>query len=144
MSGTSADGIDVALVRVTGRKFNVRIKLLHHSHTAYSAQGRKAVLKAMNADSTSVADLSRLNFFLGELYADAVLKARKSAGVARLDLVGCHGQTIYHQGEAANYLGKPIATTWQTCRQVRVVPEAAIATARILPSSKWWADSCCW
>jgi anhydro-N-acetylmuramic acid kinase len=68
----------------------------------------------MNANSTSVAELSRLNFFLGELYADAVLKAQKSAEVAKLDLVGCHGQTIYHQGEAANYLGKPIATTWQT------------------------------
>jgi anhydro-N-acetylmuramic acid kinase len=114
MSGTSADGIDVALVQVTGRKFNVRIKLLHHTHTAYSAQVRNAVLKAMNANSTSVAELSRLNFFLGGLYADAVLKAQKSAEVAKLDLVGCHGQTIYHQGEAANYLGKPIATTWQT------------------------------
>ena len=40
MSGTSADGIDVALVQVTGKQFNVRLKLLHHSHTAYPAQVR--------------------------------------------------------------------------------------------------------
>lgn len=114
MSGTSADGVDVALIQVTGKQFNVRLKLLQHSHTAYPAQVRNAVLKAMNAESISVAELSRLNFFLGEFYADAVRNAQKAARVARLDLVGCHGQTIYHQGEAANYLGKPIATTWQT------------------------------
>ncbi len=114
MSGTSADGIDVALVQVSGKEFNVRVKLLQHSHTAYSAQVRNAVLKAMNAGSISVAELSRLNFLLGEIYANAVRNAQKAAGVAKIDLVGCHGQTIYHQGELGNYLGKPIATTWQT------------------------------
>ena len=114
MSGTSADGIDVALVSVTGRGFNLRLKLLGHTHTAYPASVRAAVLEAMNAERISVAELSRLNFLLGELYADAVRKAQTEAKIGKLDLVGCHGQTIYHQGEPARYLGKSIASTWQT------------------------------
>ncbi|HET9791804.1 MAG TPA: anhydro-N-acetylmuramic acid kinase [Candidatus Angelobacter sp.] len=114
MSGTSADGIDVAVVSVTGRGFNLRLKLLGHTHTAYPGPVRAAVLEAMNAERTSVAELSRLNFLLGELYADAVRKAQAAAKISKLDLVGCHGQTIYHQGEPARYLGKSIASTWQT------------------------------
>jgi anhydro-N-acetylmuramic acid kinase len=114
MSGTSADGIDVALASVTGRSFNLRLKLLGHTHTAYPAPVRAAVLEAMNAERISVAELSRLNFLLGELYADAVRKAQTAAKIGKLDLVGCHGQTIYHQGEPARYLGKSIASTWQT------------------------------
>jgi anhydro-N-acetylmuramic acid kinase len=114
MSGTSADGIDVALVSVTGRGFNLRLKPLGHTHTAYPAPVRAAVLEAMNAERISVAELSRLNFVLGELYTDAVRKAQSAAKIGKLDLIGCHGQTIYHQGEPARYLGKSIASTWQT------------------------------
>src|SRR5262249_50323592 len=68
----------------------------------------------MNATRAAVADLARLNFLLGELYADAVSRARKIAGGRKLDLIGCHGQTIYHQGEAANFAGHRVACTWQT------------------------------
>src|SRR4051812_25703148 len=113
MSGTSADGIDVAIVRLLGRGLATRMKLLSHTHAKYPAEVRAVVLAAMNASMASVADLARLNFLLGELYADAVINARKQAGV-KLDLIGCHGQTIYHQGAAARYLGGEIACTWQT------------------------------
>ena len=117
MSGTSADGIDVALVRVfgskAGRGFNLRFRLLGHEHFSYPKAVREAVLQAMNAGRASVAELSRLNFLLGELYAEAVGKTQRRIRVAKLDLVGCHGQTVYHQGEAEAYLGKPIACTWQ-------------------------------
>ena len=114
MSGTSADGIDVALVRVLGRGFNLRFELLGHQHFEYPRPVREAVLAAMNSTRTSVAELSRLNFLLGSLYAEAVRKAQKSTGARELDLIGCHGQTIYHQGEPRNYLGQDIACTWQT------------------------------
>ncbi len=54
----------------------------------------------MNAELASVADLARLNFLLGELYAEAVAKTARKHRV-KLDLVGCHGQTLYHQGVPA-------------------------------------------
>ena len=123
MSGTSADGIDVALVRIEGRGFRSRLKLLAHSHTAYPQQVRRAILAAMNASAASVADLSRLNFLLGDLYADAVLKAQRDAHL-QCELVGCHGQTLYHQGSAEMFLGRRVACTWQT-------GEAAIIAAKV-------------
>jgi anhydro-N-acetylmuramic acid kinase len=113
MSGTSADGIDVAVVRVLGRGFRTRFELLHHQAFPYSPRVRRAVLAMMNARKASVADLARLNFLLGDLYAVAVRASAKHAHLA-VDLVGCHGQTIYHQGTARAYLGRNIACTWQT------------------------------
>ncbi|HEV7521502.1 MAG TPA: anhydro-N-acetylmuramic acid kinase [Candidatus Angelobacter sp.] len=114
MSGTSADGVDVAVTSIQGRGSYLSFNLLLHDHSEYPRAIRAAVLAAMNASRTSVAELSRLNFRLGEFYAEAVSKAQKKSGHAKLDLVGCHGQTIYHQGTAAPYLGKRIACTWQT------------------------------
>src|ERR1700760_2424984 len=122
MSGTSADGIDVAIVRVLGRGFRTRFQLLAHEHVAYPAAVRRAVLAAMNAQQASVADLARLNFVLAELYAEAGNGAA-TKHATKLELVGCHGQTIYHQGDAASYLGRKIACTWQT-------GEGAILAAR--------------
>jgi len=113
MSGTSADGIDVALTRIQGRGFRSRLELLAHYHFSYPLEVRRTILATMNAASASVADLSRLNFLLGELYADAMRSAQRRARL-ECQLVGCHGQTIYHQGIAKPYLGRRIACTWQT------------------------------
>ena len=114
MSGTSADGVDVAFVRLRGLGSYLHFELLGHHHVDYPKPLRRAVLAAMNAGKTSVAELSRLNFRLGEFYAEAVRVGQKKTRTRLLDLVGCHGQTIYHQGEAAPYLGSKIACTWQT------------------------------
>jgi anhydro-N-acetylmuramic acid kinase len=113
MSGTSADGINVALVEIDGSGFDTRFELLAHHEYPYPLPVRRAVLASMNAERASVADLARLNFLLGELYASAVLATIKKSG-REVALVGCHGQTLYHQGESAPYLGKRIAATWQT------------------------------
>ena len=123
MSGTSADGIDVALVRVQGRGFRSRLELLAHYQFPYPSDVRRAVLAAMNARSVSVADLARLNFLLGDLYADAVRTAQRRARL-QCELVGCHGQTLYHQGISKPHLGRRIACTWQT-------GEAALIAAKI-------------
>jgi anhydro-N-acetylmuramic acid kinase len=112
MSGTSADGVDVALVRVEGREFNLRFELLGSHHLPYPKPVRETILRTMNARQASLADLSRLNFRLGELYAEAVSTAQNGYRI-KTDLAGCHGQTIYHQGQAAAFLGKKIACTWQ-------------------------------
>ncbi|HVP55530.1 MAG TPA: anhydro-N-acetylmuramic acid kinase [Candidatus Eisenbacteria bacterium] len=113
MSGTSADGIDVALVRIQGRGYRSRLELLAHYQFPYPAEVRRAVLRAMDAKSIAVADLARLNFTLGELYAKSVLAAQRRAKLD-CELVGCHGQTLYHQGSPSNYLGRPVTCTWQT------------------------------
>lgn len=123
MSGTSADGINVALVRVSPDKGALRFKLLAHTEQPYPGNVRRWIMSAMNATSISVADLARLNVLLAELYADAVLATQRKFRI-HAELVGCHGQTLYHQGEAAPFLGRRIATTWQT-------GEGAILAARV-------------
>jgi anhydro-N-acetylmuramic acid kinase len=110
MSGTSADGIDVALCRISPARSRPHVELVRHLAFPYPAVLRKAVLAAMDAPKTSAAELARLNWRLGEAYGDAVQAAAQ--GYA-LDLVGCHGQTIYHQGIAKPYAGRSIACTWQ-------------------------------
>ncbi len=122
MSGTSADGIDVALVRIEGHGARCRLELLAHHQVAYAPKVRRAVLDTMNA-TASVADSSRLNFLLGELCADAIETAQRRSGL-QCELVGCHGQTIYHQGEAAAFMGRKVACTWQ-------IGEGAVIAARL-------------
>lgn len=128
MSGTSADGINVALLRMgesrgSGRTSAGAFELLGHAEYPYLKKVRAAVLAAMNAAQASVADLARLNFLLGELYSDAVLATERQFRM-KVDLVGCHGQTLYHQGEPARFLGRQLTATWQT-------GESAIVAARV-------------
>jgi anhydro-N-acetylmuramic acid kinase len=124
MSGTSADGIDVALVRVSSAsQSRTKITFLAHAAFPYPKEVRRAVLAAMNAPSATVADLARLNFLLAELYGDAVLVTQRKFRL-KAELVGCHGQTLYHQGDPARFLGRTLAATWQT-------GEGAIVAARV-------------
>jgi anhydro-N-acetylmuramic acid kinase len=113
MSGTSGDGINVALVRLQGRGFRSRLELLAHYEFPYPPEVRRAVLRTMNAPAAKVAELACLNFALGSLYAKAVRAAQRRARL-ECELVGCHGQTIYHQGTPSLYLGRPVTCTWQT------------------------------
>ncbi|HEY2857203.1 MAG TPA: anhydro-N-acetylmuramic acid kinase [Terracidiphilus sp.] len=113
MSGTSADGIDVALVRITpARTRRPKLELLAREGFAYPAAVRKAVLAAMNAHSTTTAALAQLNWRLGLEYAEAVRRTIDKHKV-RVDLIGCHGQTLYHQGAPEAYAGKRFTCTWQ-------------------------------
>jgi anhydro-N-acetylmuramic acid kinase len=112
MSGTSADGIDVAVVRITPGKLRPRLTLIAHEGFPYPAALRGAILEAMNAASISTAELARLNWRLGLEYADAVRKTVAKHG-AKVDLIGCHGQTLYHQAKEERYAGRNFACTWQ-------------------------------
>jgi len=112
MSGTSADGVDVAVVRIKPGRLHPTLELLAHEGFPYSVALRRAVLAAMNAESTSTAELAQLNWRLGMAYADAVRTTLKRNPM-QIDLIGCHGQTLYHQPKAALYAGKRIACTWQ-------------------------------
>ncbi len=101
MSGTSADGIDVALVRVAGRKASLE------DFAAFPFPGRvqKAILQLGEGRAATTGEISQLNFLLGELFADAALAACKKFRVAPavISVIGSHGQTVFHQGTPAPY-----------------------------------------
>jgi len=125
MSGTSADGIDVALAKITASAGKPKIKLLAHHAVSYSPVLRRAVLAAMDAKQTSTAELARLNWRLGMAYAEAVRAAVEKHSV-KLDLVGCHGQTVYHQAKAAPYVGRAVACTWQLGEPALIAAELCV------------------
>lgn len=98
MSGTSLDGVDVAVIDIHGS----RIETVAHHAIPYSSDVRQAILAVSNTTTTTGA-ISRLNFQLGEIYADAV--AHVGVPLKSIKLIGCHGQTIFHEGK------KPVNTT---------------------------------
>ncbi len=114
MSGTSADGIDVALCRIApGRKGVPKWELLEHRAFPFATPVREAILAAMDAPAIAVAELARLSWRLGAMFADAVEQTAHALGHT-VDLVGCHGQTLFHQPRPERYLGAPVRATWQT------------------------------
>lgn len=116
MSGTSADGIDAALVQISGAPPSLTARMEGHSHVAFPPYIRERVLRLANGAATNAAEISELNFLLGEELGRAVITACKKWRVELKDvsLIGSHGQTIFHQGAKAKYQGKlRIASTLQ-------------------------------
>ncbi len=125
MSGTSLDGIDVAIADISGRGWNKRVDTRAFRTTPYPAAVREAILGVSNT-ATHTAGISRLHFLLGELYARAVRLTCEKSGISlsRLNLVACHGQTIFHEGEPVKYLGHNVASTLQ-------IGEASVIAERL-------------
>ena len=114
MSGTSLDGIDVAIIDMIGSGFKAKINVLTSHSVPYPRKIREALLGVSNT-TTPTGDISRLNFLLGELYVEALEETAERAQIPldTIKLIGCHGQTIFHEGQAAQYLGKKVASTFQ-------------------------------
>jgi anhydro-N-acetylmuramic acid kinase len=129
MSGTSADGIDAALVRVSGGGAGsgggVRAKFEKHHHVAFPRRVREAILRLANGAATTTGEISQLNFLIGEEFARAAQETCRAWRVPMrsVGLIGSHGQTIYHQGRAGAFLGVQIASTLQ-------IGEASVIAAR--------------
>ena len=104
MSGTSMDGIDAALVRLSGAVERPRIQLLAFITRPYPPALRQELMRVAGGGPTSSGEISELNFLLGELFADAALQVcrRGKVAPARLAVIGSHGQTIFHEGPPAH------------------------------------------
>ncbi len=128
MSGTSADGIDVAFTRITPDPKDAafpQLKLLAHAGFPFPPALRRAVLAAMNAEAIATAELARLNWRLGQAYSEALTVALER-NPCRLDLIGCHGQTIYHQATPVRYLGREATCTWQIGEMAMLAEQSGV------------------
>jgi len=92
MSGTSVDGVDVALVSIKGEK----VELKGFRSYPYSPSLRKKILSAA---SLSLSEVSQLNFEIGKVFAKAVLSFLKKQRVSskKIYCIGSHGQTVFHK-----------------------------------------------
>jgi anhydro-N-acetylmuramic acid kinase len=130
MSGTSADGVDVALAKISGAPPHLGAQFLNHTSINFPQAIRKEILRVAEQQPISAGELSQLNFRLGEVFADAVLTACKRFRIAtkKITLIGSHGQTIFHQGKPVQYLGRPTASTLQIGEPSIIAARTGITT----------------
>ena len=115
MSGTSADGVDVALCRIAPAlraDAAPRLKLLGHRSFAYDKRLRAAILSVASGDQTTAGELSQLSWRLGEFYAGCIATTSRECKL-KPQLAAMHGQTVYHQAVAAKFLGAAVRCTSQ-------------------------------
>ena len=95
MSGTSLDGVDIVLIRIQGSGFNTSFEILAFETAAISDVIKKQIKQCFNGNTQ---EICRLNYDLGNLYADQILQflSKYSVKLKDVDLIGSHGQTIYH------------------------------------------------
>jgi len=124
MAGTSHDGIDAALVDIQGQKA-LRVKLLAFQTIPYSKPTLDLIRRASSPKTGTVDQVARLNFYLGELFAEAVLQVIAQAGLkpTAINLIGSHGQTLHH-------LPHPQPMGRHRIRATLQVAEPAIIAAR--------------
>jgi anhydro-N-acetylmuramic acid kinase len=96
ISGTSADGVDAALVEIAPGAEWPAPRLLAWGTVPYPPGLRERVLAVASGGSTE--QVCHLNAYLGELFAAAAAHIAHEAGVvvAEVDLIGSHGQTVHH------------------------------------------------
>ena len=130
ISGTSVDGIDVAIVDISGAGARTKLRLLAFRTVPYPPRVRRALLAACNARSISVGEISQLNFLIGRLFGEAVTKVcgRARIPLDSLDLIGSHGQTIYHQGRATDAHGVRVASTLQIGEPAMIAELTGVTT----------------
>lgn len=115
MSGTSADGVDAALCRISGHGVQSEIQQLSFVFQPFSSEVRQEILRLASGKSACAADFCRINFLLGELYVQAVEALCVQAGIRsdEIDLIGSHGQTFWHIPQKEDYLGHSFRSTFQ-------------------------------
>ena len=120
MSGTSVDGVDVALVEITGSGLNTEIELIAFETVPYSSDVRARIFSLFDAETARVDEICTMNFVLGRLFADSVKTVLKKTGIAttQVDLIGSHGQTIQHLPEGTPrstlQIGEPAVIAHET------------------------------
>ena len=115
MSGTSADGVDAALCRITGHGTATKVEQLGFVFDPFDTRVRDEILRLAGGQEATAADFCRINFLLGRLYAETSLRLCRECGVEPkdIDLIGSHGQTLWHIPQPETYLGQTFRSTLQ-------------------------------
>jgi anhydro-N-acetylmuramic acid kinase len=98
MSGTSLDGLDIALCKINGSGLSTSLELLHFTTVPYTSFFQEQVKEVFALQHTSLEKVCLLNEWIGRFHGQLVLDSLKQWGVKpeEVDLIASHGQTIYH------------------------------------------------
>ncbi len=123
MSGTSLDGIDVALVHIEGSGVDSKVELIHFTTVPFCKDIKNEIQQSLSLENSNVQLICSLNFKLGLCFANAVKEVCKESNISleKLDLIGSHGQTIYHQPKqdgtmipSTLQIGEPAVIAYET------------------------------
>lgn len=130
MSGTSVDGIDAALIEIGGPDTEPSVKLLAFDNSPFPPRVREKIFELFDAKKATVEKLGYMNFLLGELYAQAALKVIAQAGLkpGDIDVIGSHGQTVWHAPKTMDADGCPVAYTVQIGEGAVIADRTGILT----------------
>jgi anhydro-N-acetylmuramic acid kinase len=126
MSGTSADGVDAAVIDYAKDVLDV----LAFETFAYPAALQKAVFKLFNPNTARIEDICHLNFVIGEVFAQALINLCKKSRIplSSIDLIGSHGQTIYHNPKGTQFGRKILRSTLQIGEPCIIAQRTGITT----------------
>ena len=126
MSGTSADGVAVAIADISPN----RITLLAFDTFPYPLSLRRQIYALFQTRTAKVDDICHLNFVIGEVFADALIKLSKRCGIAlrHIDLIGSHGQTIYHMPQGRRFGRRVVRSTLQIGEPSLIAERTGITT----------------
>lgn len=116
MSGTSADGITSAYTQITGTGETAEIKLIGFKTYPFSPDVRERVFNLFKPGQATVQDICEMNIVLGEAFGEAANKLINDLNLTTVDLIGSHGQTIWHQPDkgATLQIGEPAIISAKT------------------------------
>ena len=126
MSGTSADGVDAAIVDIRGR----RVRVPAFATYPYRAALRSEILRLCRPESARLDAICHYNHVLGEVFGEAVIRLCGESGIPldSIDLIGSHGQTIYHDPNGGRYLGRVVRSTLQIGEPSVIAQRTGITT----------------
>ncbi len=130
MSGTSCDGIDACLVKITGNGLSTKVDIIGFETYTYENEIRESILEASCKETGTVDKICQLNFTLGKLFAGAVrqIAEKLSVSLSKIDIVGSHGQTIYHISSLKESNNKEVRSTLQIGEPSVIAQETGVTT----------------
>jgi anhydro-N-acetylmuramic acid kinase len=126
ISGTSVDGIDAALVEISGSTDDLKVTLMDGATYPYPESLRAQILAVCGGAALSIADLATLDDAIAHAFAEAALMIQ--AGQLPADLIGSHGQTVYHRPPASTAAKSPLGYSLQLGRGALIAYLTQITT----------------
>ena len=130
MSGTSCDGIDACLARITGNGLSTRVDIIGFETYPYKNEIRELIIDASQNTTGTVDKICQLNFTLGKLFADAArqIAGKSSIPISDIDIIGSHGQTIYHISSLKEKADNEVRSTLQIAEPSLIAQETGVTT----------------
>ncbi len=130
ISGTSADGVSAAVTEIEGTGTDIRLSILGHRNYPYPPPLREEVFRLFDPGTSTVDGVCRMNFVLGWFFAECALRLAEEAGLEAgdIDLIGSHGQTVYHSPCSPEMFGYPSRSTLQIGEPAVIAEETRVPT----------------